>query len=148
MSGLTRIFWTTWVGCTQTVSAADPAIATMRANPRFRAVTDPSESMMHKLVSSDANREPVGTNLFPNGSVASTTIVVARPSFTSVVSCAVNATELTSTGLATAGTVRVALCFPTATRAVRPCASAARVPSTQTVVTSPRESVTPPDSST
>ena len=45
--------------------------------------------------------------MLPNGSVASTVIGVVTPSLTTVVSCVEKATELTSTGLATAGTVRV-----------------------------------------
>ena len=79
--------------------------------------------------------------MLPNGSVASTVIGVAAPSLTTVVSCVEKATELTSTGLATAGTVRVAVWRSTAAWTVRVCKSAARVPSTHTALTSPRESV-------
>ena len=70
---------------------------------------------MHRLVSSDTNRTPAGTNWFPKGSVAFTAIGAATPNFTTTVSCAVNAIELTSTGIATAATVTAALCLPSAT---------------------------------
>src|SRR5207248_1599624 len=141
VSGVARIFWTICVGCTHVVSAPDPAAATILPNPRFRALTEPSESTTHRLLSSETYRTREGTNLLPNGSVASTRSAVATPSLTAVVSCVANASELTSTGFATAGTVSVVLCRSTAACTVRLCASAARVPSTQTALTSPRESV-------
>ena len=138
---MARTCWTNWVGCTHVVSAADPAAATILPNPRFRALTEPSESTTHRLLSSETYRTREGTNLLPNGSVASTRSAVATPSLTAVVSCVAKARELTSTGLATAGTVSVVLCRSTVACTVRLCASAARVPSTHTALTSPRESV-------
>src|SRR5207244_13523611 len=99
--------------------------------------------MAQRLVSSETNRVPEGTNLLPKGSVASTAIAVGTPSFTSVVSCALNAIVLTSTGLAIAGTARVALWLPAVTDTVRLWASAARVPNTHRALTSPLESISP-----